>query len=160
MWVCELGSWRDAPWSVRWRPSPGQEETGGDLAAPPPAVAQFGVQVQREARSPQLTLFLYPPRNSRSSNTSITGCRAGGENLGWRTRPPKQWGIRFCWLADLPQLILSLTSSWGCLGVQARIEAQPGHRPLGSAVGAQQGVGPAPSLWQKGAKLSSISYYC
>lgn len=36
------------------------------------------------------------------------------------TRPPKLWDIRWCWLSDLQHLILSLTSSWGSLHIQAR----------------------------------------
>lgn len=46
---------------------------------------------------------------------------------GWRgepglggTTPPKPWAGRSCWLSDLPQLVLSLTSTWGSLGIQAR----------------------------------------
>lgn len=42
----------------------------------------------------------------------------GGPGLG-ETRPPKPRGIRSCWLSDLPQLVLPLTSSWGFLGIQA-----------------------------------------
>lgn len=55
----------------------------------------LGVLVQREARSPQLTPFLYPPRNNRSSKTSITSCRAGGKNLGWGS-PTSQTGAAGC----------------------------------------------------------------
>lgn len=129
-----------------------REETGGGIALPahPPACAL-----------PRQDSVLAALPASLQEQLFSTGCRAGGKGSAWGgsipPKPTRTSGLA-CSLSSL-QFVLPPPSCWGFLGHPGGDrEAQPGCRPLGPTVGAQQGVGPAPSLWQKRAKLPSMRY--
>ena len=75
----------------------------------------------------------------------LWGWREGLELGGIRTPQPPLGS-----LSVLPPLVLPPPSCWGLLGCPGwDLGVQPGRRPLGPTGGAQQGVGPAPSLRQR-----------
>lgn len=84
------------------------------MAAAPQAVAQFGYSGAEESQVTPADPF---PISSQEQQV----LKDQHHRLqGWREEPglgEPNLPNRCCWLSDFPQLTLSLTSSWGSLGI-------------------------------------------